>query len=63
MSSTSDKVTGTTNEYAGKARQEVGKIFGDNKMQAEGLMQEAKGHAQQVKGEAKENLKEAVDKA
>ena len=46
MGSTTDKIKGYANEAAGKAKQGVGKVTGNDKMRAEGAAQEAKGDAQ-----------------
>ena len=62
-SSTSDKIRGTVNEYAGKTRQAVGKALDDNEMRAKGLAQEAKGHVQQTTGEVKEQVEKVVDRS
>jgi uncharacterized protein YjbJ (UPF0337 family) len=62
-SSTSDKIRGNANEFAGKARQAVGKVVDDNEMRANGLAQEAKGHVQQAKGDVKEQVEKVVDRS
>jgi len=43
MSSTTDKVTGLTNQTVGKIKQGAGKAMGSNKLQIEGKAQEARG--------------------
>ena len=63
MGSTADKVKGTANEVAGKAKQGVGNALGNDKMKGEGALQEAKGHFQKGKGEVKEAVKKVVDDA
>ena len=63
MSSTTDKVTGLTNETVGKIKQGAGKAMGSNKLQIEGKAQEAKGAAQKAIGEAKAATKDAANKA
>ena len=63
MSSTTDKVKGMANESAGNVKQGVGKATGNDKLRAEGVMQEKKGEAQQAVGKAKDALKKGIDKA
>jgi uncharacterized protein YjbJ (UPF0337 family) len=63
MSSTGDKVKGMANEAAGNVKQGVGKATGNDKMRAEGVVQEKKGEAQQAVGKAKDAVKKGVDKA
>ncbi|HEF4757624.1 CsbD family protein [Pseudomonas putida] len=63
MGSTSDKVKGMANEAVGNVKQGVGKATGNDKMRAEGVMQEKKGEAQQAVGKAKDALKKGIDKA
>ncbi len=63
MGSTADKIKGTVNEYAGKAKQGIGEAVGSEKLQGEGAIQEGKGHAQQAVGNAKEAVKNVADKA
>lgn len=63
MSSTGDKVKGMANEATGNVKQGVGKATGNDKMRAEGVMQEKKGEAQQAVGKAKDALKKGIDKA
>lgn len=61
-SSTTDKIKGMANEAAGNVKQGVGKAVGNERLQAEGMVQEAKGETQQAIGEAKAKAKEAADK-
>jgi uncharacterized protein YjbJ (UPF0337 family) len=61
MSSTSDKASGLANEAIGNLKQGLGKVVGCEKLQAEGLAQEAKGEAQKASGEAKEKVKDAAN--
>ncbi|RAI72328.1 CsbD family protein [Pseudomonas fluorescens] len=63
MGSTSDKIKGVANEAAGNIKQGVGKVTGNDRMRAEGVMQEKKGEAQQAVGKAKDALKKGIDKA
>ena len=63
MGSTADKVKGATDEAIGKAKQGIGEATGSDRLQGEGMIQEAKGKGQKAVGDAKEATKEAVDKA
>ncbi|MCK9743968.1 CsbD family protein [Pseudomonas syringae] len=63
MSSTSDKVKGMANEAVGNVKQAVGKATDNDKLRAEGKVQELKGEGQQAKGEVKDAIKKGVDKA
>jgi uncharacterized protein YjbJ (UPF0337 family) len=63
MGSTGDKVKGMANEAVGNVKQGVGKATGNDKMRAEGVVQEKKGEAQQAVGNAKDAVKKGVDKA
>jgi uncharacterized protein YjbJ (UPF0337 family) len=62
MSSTTDKVSGLTNEAIGKAKQGVGNLVGPDKLKAEGAGQELKGDAQKAAGDAKSAVKDATNK-
>lgn len=63
MSSTGDKVKGMANEAVGNVKQGVGKVTDNDKLRAEGKVQEKKGEAQQAIGNAKDAVKKGVDKA
>ena len=63
MSSTGDKVKGMANEAVGNVKQGVGKATDNDKLRAEGKVQEKKGEAQQAVGNAKDTVKKGVDKA
>jgi len=54
MGSTTDKIKGSTNEAIGKAKKGVGEAVGSDRLQGEGMMQEAKGHGQKAVGGAKQ---------
>ena len=62
MGSTADKVKGATNEAVGKAKQGVGEAVGSDRLQGEGVIQEAKGKGQQALGDAKDAVKDAANK-
>ncbi|MDF0733162.1 CsbD family protein [Pseudomonas entomophila] len=57
MSGTKDKVKGLANEAAGNVKQGVGKATGNERLRAEGELQERKGEAQQVVGKVKDAVK------
>ncbi|WP_413794356.1 MULTISPECIES: CsbD family protein [unclassified Pseudomonas] len=63
MGSTSDKVKGAANEAVGNIKQGVGKATDNDRMRAEGVVQEKKGEAQQTAGKAKDALKKGIDEA
>ena len=63
MSSTTDKIKGLANEAAGNVKQAAGKAVGNDRLQAEGIVQERKGEAQQAVGKVKDAVKKIVDKA
>ena len=62
-SSTTDKIKGLTNEAVGNAKQAVGKATGNDRLRAEGIVQETRGEAQQAKAKVKDALKERIDRA
>jgi uncharacterized protein YjbJ (UPF0337 family) len=63
MSSISDKIKGMANEAAGNLKQAAGKAVGNDRMRAEGIVQERKGEAQQAVGKGKDTIKKIIDKA
>jgi uncharacterized protein YjbJ (UPF0337 family) len=63
MSSTSDKIKGVANEAAGNLKQAAGKAVGNDRMRAEGIVQERKGEAQQALGKGKDAVKKIIDNA
>ncbi|UHG96788.1 CsbD family protein [Pseudomonas sp. 7-41] len=60
MSSTSDKVKGVANEAVGNIKQGVGKVTGNDKLRAEGGVQEKKGEVQKAVGDIKDAVKKAI---
>jgi uncharacterized protein YjbJ (UPF0337 family) len=62
MSSTTDKVTGAANAAVGNVKQVVGKAVGSDKLEAEGIVQEAKGEGQKAVGDAKGAIKQGANK-
>lgn len=63
MGSTTDKIKGMANEATGNVKQAVGKAVGNDRMRADGTVQERKGEMQQTVGKAKDTVKNVVDKA
>jgi len=63
MGSTTDKIKGMANEAAGNVKQVVGKATDNDRLRAEGVVQERKGEAQQAVGKAKEAVKNVIDRA
>jgi uncharacterized protein YjbJ (UPF0337 family) len=63
MGSTADKLKGMANEATGKVKQAVGKAVGNDRMRADGTMQERKGEVQQTVGKTKDTVKRVVDRA
>ena len=61
MGSTADKITGVTNEAAGKVKQGVGEATDDPALKGEGKVQEATGDLQKAVGNAKSAIKKAAD--
>lgn len=57
MSSTTDRIKGLANEAVGNVKQGVGRLTGNEMLQAEGKVQELKGEAQQTVGKAKDGVK------
>jgi uncharacterized protein YjbJ (UPF0337 family) len=62
MGSKTDQIKGYANEAAGKVKQGVGKVIGNDRMRAKGAAQEVKGEAQKAMGKAKGTVKDVVDK-
>jgi uncharacterized protein YjbJ (UPF0337 family) len=66
MSSTVDKAKGYANETIGKAKEGLGRVTGNENLEAEGDAQQIKGNVQvgvgKIKDAAKEGAK-AIDKA
>ncbi len=63
MSSTSDKIAGLANQTTGKIKEEVGKVVGNPKLEAEGVVQKHVGQAQHAAGDAKDAIKKVIDGA
>lgn len=61
MSNIDDKARGTGNDLAGNAKQAVGAVTDNERLEAEGKGQEAKGDAQKALGNAKEAVGNALE--
>jgi uncharacterized protein YjbJ (UPF0337 family) len=62
MGSKTDQIKGYANEAAGKVKQGIGKAIGNDRLRAEGAVQEAKGNAQKAIGKANVAIKDVADK-
>ena len=60
MGELKDKAKGIANEAAGNVKQAIGKATGNEKLRAEGELQERKGEAQNLKGSVKGALGDTV---
>ncbi len=60
MSELSEKTKGVTNDVVGNVKQGIGKAVGNEKLQVEGLVQEAKGEAQKKLGDVEGALGDKV---
>ena len=57
-----DQVEGRVDQTTGKAKELVGKVLGNEKMQTKGLAEQAKGKLQAGYGDTKENVKDKAQK-
>src|ERR1700730_18314710 len=55
-----DRVAGTTKNLGGKVQEGFGRVRGDAKSQADGLVNQAAGAAQDLYGQAKETTSDAA---
>jgi uncharacterized protein YjbJ (UPF0337 family) len=58
-----NRVEGTARKVAGKAQENLGRVTGDVKMQAEGMANEISGSAQDVYGQVQDSASELVRSA
>jgi uncharacterized protein YjbJ (UPF0337 family) len=58
-----DQVNGRATEAKGDIKEAAGKLVGNQKLQGEGLVDQAKGKAQAGLGDAKEKVKNAIDRS
>lgn len=57
-----NRVTGAVDKMKGAVKEGLGKLTGDEKLQAEGVADKAKGHAESAVGGAKDTVRDAVKK-
>ena len=57
-----NRVEGAWDKAKGAVKEGVGKLVGDDKMQAEGMADKAKGKAESAVGGAKDTVRDAADK-
>ena len=55
-----DRIAGTARNLGGKVQEGVGRVTGDAKSQAEGVLEQAAGGAQDLYGQAKETASDAA---
>lgn len=55
-----DRIAGSAKQVNGKIKSGIGKIIGDQKLQAEGAAEQVEGKVQNAVGSAKDALKDAV---
>jgi uncharacterized protein YjbJ (UPF0337 family) len=58
-----DQVQGRATEAKGNVKEAAGKLVGNQKLQGEGLVDQAKGKTQAGYGDVKEQVKKSVDRA
>ena len=56
-----DRIKGSATDIGGKVKDAAGGLLGDNKMQAEGKVDQVSGQLQNAYGSAKDSLSEGVD--
>jgi len=56
-----DRVVGTAKNLGGRAREGLGHVTGDARMQAEGVLNQAAGTAQDLYGQAKDSASDAAE--
>jgi len=57
------QVEGRVDQATGKTKEVVGRVVGNERLEAEGLAKQVKGKAQSGYGDAKEGTKDAAKKA
>lgn len=60
MGSTADKAKVLKDEAVGNIKQGVGKVTGNDKLRAEGVVQEKKGQVEKAIGDTKDAVKKAT---
>ena len=61
MSNASNRGEGAAEEFGGKLKKNIGKLIGNEQMEAEGKAKELKGQAEQETAKAAERTKGAVE--
>lgn len=56
-----EHVKGVADDVKGKAKEAVGHVFGDRKLEQEGKIDQAKGVAHKVAGDVKDAGRNAID--
>jgi uncharacterized protein YjbJ (UPF0337 family) len=56
-----DRIKGKVEDIAGRVKRQTGEWTGDEKTQAEGLMDQAKGKARNAMGKVKDAARDAAD--
>ena len=57
-----NRIEGAFDKVKGAVKEGIGKLTGDEKLQAEGMADKAKGHVESAVGGAKDAVKDAVNK-
>ena len=60
---TDQRIEGAATEFEGKAKNGLGELLGDSKLQLDGRLEQAKGKALNVYGQAMDKLESYVDYA
>lgn len=60
MGRTADKAKGLKDQAVGNIKQGVGKVTGNDKLRAEGVVQEKKGQVEKAIGDTKDAVKKAT---
>ncbi|EIT71876.1 MULTISPECIES: CsbD family protein [Hydrocarboniphaga] len=58
-----DKAEGRSKEFAGKVKEKVGDLIGDDEMASRGTVRRADGKKDRLKGEIKDKVEDAKDTA
>lgn len=58
----SDKIKGTIDDAAGRAKRQVGEWTGDTKTQVDGAAQQVKGKAEKVVGDVRDAVNNATNR-
>lgn len=60
-SAAADKAKGQSKQLLGNIKQHVGKLIGDEELEAKGVVQRADGKKDELKGNIKEKIEDAKD--